>query len=117
ANESQYYLSLGHITQDYVMRDNNFNRSNFQANLQTDLFTGFTVGTELRGRLEKHITTAITNTSSPTSVGDPMTVYFQAIQSTWPHENPYANNNPDYINGDVRYFIRSPVAFNRENSG
>ena len=117
AEEAQYYLSLGHITQDYVMKDNNFNRSNFQANLQTGLFGGVTVGTELRGRLEKHITTAITNTSTQNNIGDPMTVYFQSIQSTWPFEDPYANGNPDYPNGDVRYFVRSPVVFTRDRSG
>ncbi len=109
--DATYYLSLGHVTQDYVMDDNNFNRTNLQANLQTDLFDSFRIGAEIRGRLEKHITTSITN------LADPITVHFQSIQSTWPHENWFANNNPNYINGDVRYIVRAPPIFNRDVSG
>src|SRR5690606_19083353 len=97
--------------QEYVMNDNDFSRTNVQANLESELFTGLTIGTQLRGRLEKHITTAETATS------DPITVHFKAIQSTWPHENWYANNNPNYVNGDVRYLIRSPAIMNRSILG
>lgn len=117
SDNSNYYLGIGHVTQDYVMPDNNFNRTNLQTNVSTEVFRGLTVGTELRGRQENHITVANTNSSTITTVGDPMLVYFQGIRSMWPHQDSWANGNRDYINGDVRYFIRSPGSFRRDVGG
>jgi TonB-linked SusC/RagA family outer membrane protein len=106
-----YYMSLGRVSQDYVMKDNNFNRTNFQANLRTSVFDNLTFGTELRGRLEGTTNVALTQTD------DPFQVYFQVIQSTWPYEDWWANGNPNFIRGDVRYLIRSPATLSRDVSG
>lgn len=111
AGDASYYLSLGHVTQDYVISDNNFNRTNFQSNLQARLYEGFSVGTEIRGRLENHINTA------QTDANDPVNMHFQAIQRGWPTESPYANNNPNFINGNIRLVNINPAIFSRDISG
>jgi TonB-linked SusC/RagA family outer membrane protein len=111
AGDASYYLSLGHVTQDYAMVDNNFNRTNVQANLRTQLFDGFSIGTELRARREVQATIAAS------SVYDPMQNLMRAVQSPHAHEPFYANDNPDYIHGRVRILARSPVTMLRDVSG
>ncbi len=110
-SDARYYLSVGHVTQDYVIQDNLFNRTNFQSNLQATLFEGFSLGTELRGRIETHVNTA------QTDADDPINMHFQAIQRGWPTQNPYANGNPDYINGNIRLVNINPAIFSRSISG
>jgi TonB-linked SusC/RagA family outer membrane protein len=111
SDDSNYYLSLGHLSQDYVQVDNNFNRSNVQANLRAMLFEGLSIGTELRGRIENQATIAAS------SVYDPVQNLMRGVQSPHPHQPFYANNNPDYLAGDVRILARSPVTMRRDISG
>ncbi|MBF9252830.1 TonB-dependent receptor [Pontibacter sp. 172403-2] len=86
-----YYFSVGHLDQEALIRDYNFNRTNFQANIDASLIKGLTVGTQLSGRIEdRH------------QVGVPgLDDYFNpflSIFTMWPTERPYANDNPNYIN-------------------
>ncbi|MXV50995.1 SusC/RagA family TonB-linked outer membrane protein [Pedobacter sp. HMF7647] len=89
--KSSYYLSVGHLNQDAIIKDFNFNRTNIQANLSSTILKGFTVGAQLSGRVEKRH-----------NVGVPgLDDYFNpllSIGSMWPTETAYANNNPAYIN-------------------
>src|SRR5690606_8885404 len=48
--KSNYYLSLGHINQDAVFEDYNFNRTNIQTNFETRLSDQFKIGIQLNGR-------------------------------------------------------------------
>jgi TonB-linked SusC/RagA family outer membrane protein len=86
-----YFVSVGHLNQEALIRDYNFNRTNFQANLDASLAKGLTVGTQISGRVEdRH------------QVGVPgLDDYFNpflSIFTMWPTERPYANDNPNYIN-------------------
>ncbi|AXY72520.1 TonB-dependent receptor [Paraflavitalea soli] len=89
--KSNYYFSMGHLSQDALIRDFNFKRTNMQANLNASIAKGLQVGTQIRGRIE-----------SRHNVGVPgLDDYFNpllSISSMWPIEPPYANDNPNYIN-------------------
>lgn len=91
SDRSTYYLSLGHINQDAIIKDFNFNRTNLQANISSTILKGLTVGAQLSGRIEKRH-----------NVGVPgLDDFFNpllSIGSMWPTETAYANNNPLYIN-------------------
>ena len=87
---SNYYLAVSHINQDAILKDFNFNRTNLQANLSTNIANGLTLGAQVSGRIEdRH------------NVGVPgLDDYFNpllSIFSMWPIESPYANDNPNYV--------------------
>lgn len=88
---STYYLSVANTDQQALLRDFSYKRSNVQANLETNLISGLTVGTQISAILEKSH-----------NVGVPgLDDYFNPLLSIftmWPIESPYANDNPDYIN-------------------
>ncbi|MDO1450387.1 TonB-dependent receptor [Rhodocytophaga aerolata] len=86
-----YFVSVGHLNQDALIRDYNFNRTNIQANIDAKLLKGLSVGSQISGRIEdRH------------QVGVPgLDDYFNpflSIFTMWPTERPYANDNPNYIN-------------------
>ncbi len=91
SQKSNYYFSIGHLSQDAIIRDFNFKRTNLQANLNASLAKGLQISTQVRGRIE-----------SRHNVGVPgLDDYFNpllSISSMWPIEPPYANDNPNYIN-------------------
>ncbi|RYE26678.1 MAG: SusC/RagA family TonB-linked outer membrane protein [Sphingobacteriaceae bacterium] len=91
SKNSQYYLSVGHINQDAIVRDFNFNRTNIQSNISSTISKGFTVGAQISARQENRH-----------NVGVPgLDDYFNpllSIGSMWPTETAYANNNPAYLN-------------------
>jgi len=91
SERSNYYLSVSRISQDAIVRDYSFERTNLQANLESSLAKGLKVGTQISARLEK-----------THNVGVPgLDDYFNpflSIFSMWPTESPYANDNPNYIN-------------------
>lgn len=109
--DANYYLSVGHVVQEYVLPDNKFQRTNLQANLRSELFDGFSIGTELRGYLEAHDLVA------SGASADPVQGIFRAIISSWPHEDPWANGNRNYVAGGNRYLIRSPAVMNQRIGG
>lgn len=88
---STYYLSISHLDQDAMLKDFTYQRTNVQANLNTQLANRLQFGTQIGLRLEK-----------THNVGVPgLDDYFNpflSIFSMWPTEAPYANNNPRYIN-------------------
>ncbi|HEX6927282.1 MAG TPA: SusC/RagA family TonB-linked outer membrane protein [Longimicrobiaceae bacterium] len=106
-----YYLSVGHVKQEYVMQGHSFDRTNVQTNLRADLGAGIVVGTQLSARIENRDNVAIPGRD------DPMWNGFLGINSSWPMDNPYANGNRDYINGDVRYLTRLGSTYRREIAG
>lgn len=91
SQKSNYYFSVSHVSQDAIIRDYSFDRTNIQANINATVAKGLQIGTQISGRLEKHH-----------NVGVPgLDDYFNpllSISSMWPTESPYANDNPLYIN-------------------
>lgn len=92
ANETvNYYVSVGHLGQEALIKDYRFNRTNIQTNVEVALAKRFKIGTQLSARREfRH------------QVGVPgLDDYFNpflSIFTMWPTERPYANDNPNYIN-------------------
>jgi len=90
SQRSNYYMSISHISQDAIIRDFTFDRTNLQANVSANLAKGLEVGTQISARVEKRH-----------NVGVPgLDDYFNpllSVFSMWPTESPYANDNPKYI--------------------
>ncbi|MCU7548868.1 TonB-dependent receptor [Chitinophagaceae bacterium LB-8] len=91
SQRSNYYFSISHIDQDAMIRDFSYQRTNLQANLNTQLANRFQIGTQISAKVEKNH-----------NVGVPgLDDYFNPLLSVftmWPTEAPYANDNPNYIN-------------------
>lgn len=86
-----YYISIGHISQDAVFKDYNYNRTNLQANFNINLTDNFKVGFQTLGKVEQKV--------NPALPGDDD--YLENCQSLFnliPTMGPYANNNPEYLN-------------------
>lgn len=91
AEKMDYYLSLGHISQDAVFDEYNYNRTNLQANFGADLSSRVRVGFSLLGSIDRNSNPGLTGSDD----------YYQMRASLLylvPTQRPYANNNPDYIN-------------------
>lgn len=86
-----YYLSVGHLGQEALIRDYYFKRTNIQANLEASIAKGLKIGTQLYGREEKRHTIGVPGL-------DDYFNPFLSIFTMWPTERPYANDNPEYIN-------------------
>lgn len=106
---STYYLSLSHLDQDALLKDFTYQRTNVQANLNTQLANRLQLGTQVALRLEK-----------THNVGVPgLDDYFNpflSIFSMWPTEAPYANNNPKYINNTHSVNV-NPATYKDEVTG
>lgn len=91
SQRSNYYLSLSHTSQDALIKDFTFERTNLQANISGSVVGGLQVGAEIAARIEKRH-----------NVGVPgLDDYFNpllSISSMWPIEPMFANDNPNYIN-------------------
>ena len=106
-----YYISLGGLTQEGIMKQFDFKRYNFQTNVEGTIIKGVKFGTQLSGRIEGRYNPA--STTNADAYDNP----FLAILTTWPMERIYANDNPNYINGDVHNRIRNPANFDRNVVG
>jgi len=106
-----YFFSAGHVNQDYVLKGHSFDRTNIQANLKARLHKGLSVGTQISARVENRENVAIPGRD------DPIWNALLGTNSSWPMENIYANGNPNYVNGDVRFLTRLPSTFTREVAG
>lgn len=106
-----YYISLGGLTQEGLVRQFDFKRYNFQTNVEGTIIKGVKFGTQLNGRVEGRYNPA--STTNADAYDNP----FLAILTTWPMERVYANDNPQYINGDVHNRIRNPANFDRNVVG
>jgi len=111
SEKTSYYVSAGHVGQQFVMKGHDFSRTNIQSNIQTTLAKGLVVGTQLSYRIEDRDNVAIPGRD------DPIWNAFLGTNSSWPMDNPYANGNPDYINGDVRYLTRLASTYTKEIAG
>jgi hypothetical protein len=111
ASNATYYFSVGYVSQDWVMLDNDFNRTNLQANVQSDLSENLRVGVQLSGAVENRNNVAVSGRE------DPVFNMTLGTNSSWPMDNPYANSNPDYVNGDVRFLARLGSTFRKDISG
>jgi len=91
SKNSTYYLSLTNTNQGAIIKEFLFQRTNLQANISATLLDGLTIGAQISGRREHHH-----------NVGVPgLDDYFNpllSIESMWPTEKEYANDNPNYIN-------------------
>jgi TonB-linked SusC/RagA family outer membrane protein len=110
SENTKYFFSLSHLNQDALIEDYLFQRTNFQSNIDMTLAEGFTVGTQISGRLENR-----------EQVGVPgLDDYFNpflSIFTMWPTERPYANDNPNYVNGDVHNINVNPATYTKEVTG
>lgn len=106
---STYYFSISNLNQDAMLKDFSYNRTNLQANLNTQLANRLQIGTQLSLRLEK-----------TSNVGVPgLDDYFNpflSIFSMWPTEAPYANNNPRYINQTHNVNV-NPATYKKDVTG
>ncbi|MEZ0483557.1 SusC/RagA family TonB-linked outer membrane protein [Fibrella aquatica] len=104
-----YYVSASHLNQDALIKDYNFQRSNFQANVEAGLSKKLRIGTQISGRFENR-----------SQVGVPgLDDYFNpflSIFSMWPTERPYANDNPLYINQTHNVNV-NPATYRKEITG
>jgi TonB-linked SusC/RagA family outer membrane protein len=109
SQRSNYYMSVSRLSQESLIKDYTFERTNLQANLEASLAKGLKVGTQISGRLEKRH-----------NVGVPgLDDYFNpllSIFSMWPTESPYANDNPNYINQTHNVNV-NPVTYRDDVTG
>lgn len=52
SENTTYFVSVSHLNQDALIDDYNFNRTNFQSNIEVTLTEGLRIGTQLSGRIE-----------------------------------------------------------------
>lgn len=106
-----YYLSLGGLKQEGILKQYNFSRYNFQTNVEGTIIKGLKIGTQLSGRIESR------NEPASTTNGNTYDNPFLAILTMWPTERVYANDNPDYINADVNNPSRNPLIYDEKVIG
>jgi TonB-linked SusC/RagA family outer membrane protein len=110
-DKMNYYISLGGLKQEGILKQFDFKRYNFQTNVEGTIIKGVKFGTQLSGRVEGRYNPA--STTNADAYDNP----FLAILTTWPTERVYANDNPAYINGDIHNRIRNPANFDRNVVG
>lgn len=109
SEKTNYYLSVANTSQDALIKDFNYGRTNIQANLESKITDRFTIGTQISAREEK-----TEDVGLPGGDG-----YFAAILgmfSNIPTVGPYANDNPNYPN-HTRDYARNPALFDRDIAG
>lgn len=111
SERTNYYLSVAHTSQEAMMPDFNYQRTNFQLNLDTKITNRFTISAQVSGRYEK-----TNDVGLPGGDG-----YYSAILAVFkmrPIDSPYANDNPNYIrNIDSYRNGYNPAAFRRDIAG
>lgn len=111
SERTNYYLSVAHTSQEAMMPDFNYQRTNFQLNLDTKITNRFTIGAQVSGRYEK-----TNDVGLPGGDG-----YYSAILAVFkmrPIDSPYVNDNPNYIrNIDSYRNGYNPAAFRRDIAG
>lgn len=111
SERTNYYLSVAHTSQEAMMPDFNYQRTNFQLNLDTKITNRFTIGAQVSGGYEK-----TNDVGLPGGDG-----YYSAILAVFkmrPIDSPYANDNPNYIrNIDSYRNGYNPAAFRRDIAG
>lgn len=106
---STYYFSISHLSQDAMLRDFYYNRTNIQANMNTQLANRLQFGAQIGLRLEKNFQIGVPGL-------DDYFNPFLSIFSMWPTEAPYANNNPKYINQTHNVNV-NPATYKKDVTG
>jgi TonB-linked SusC/RagA family outer membrane protein len=106
-----FYLSLGGLSQQAVIKQYNFKRYNFQTNVEGTLIQGVKIGAQLSGRIESR------HEPASTTGGNTYDNPFLAILTMWPTERVYANDNPNYINADINNPSRNPLIYDENVIG
>jgi len=108
--KSNYYLSMGHINQDAVFKDYNFNRTNIQTNFETQLSDRFKIGVQLNGRIETR--------KNP---GMPGTDDYEAARAAVfylpPIYRPFAHDNDLYLTAVPNRYGSNLAAMTMDNAG
>jgi TonB-linked SusC/RagA family outer membrane protein len=86
-----YYVSLSRTDQQSVIKDNKWDKTNLQTNIETHLVDGLTVGTQISGILDNTYNVGVPGWDK---YGRPM----NSTMRMWPIEAPYANDNENYLN-------------------
>ncbi len=89
SDRSNYYVSLGRLSEEAVFEGYFFERTNLQANVDTRIGSRLKVGAQINGRVE--------NRRNPGNPG--FDDYWQPLFGMYrnlPTERPYANDNPKY---------------------
>lgn len=89
--KTDYYISVGHVSQDAVFKDYNYNRTNLQANFNMNLSDKFKIGFQALGKIAQNVNPALPG-------GDDYAQMRSSIFNLIPTMRPYANDNPDYLN-------------------
>lgn len=89
--KTDYYISVGHVDQDAVFKDYNYNRTNLQANFNMQLTDRFKVGFQALGKIAQNVNPGLPG-------GDDYAQMRSSIFNLIPTMRPYANDNPDYLN-------------------
>lgn len=110
SEKSNYYLSVSHTSQDAMMKDFDYQRNNFQVNLESRITDRFSIGTQSSARIER-----TRDVGLPGGDG-----YFSSILSLFssiPTYGPYANDNPEYMNAIPNRPDLNPALFSRDIAG
>lgn len=109
SQRTSYYMSVSRLSQDALVKDFTYERTNLQANLEASLAKGLKVGTQISGRLEKRHNVGVPGL-------DDYFNPFLSIFSMWPTESPYANDNPNYIHQTHNVNV-NPVTYRDDVTG
>ncbi|OJX87766.1 MAG: SusC/RagA family TonB-linked outer membrane protein [Paludibacter sp. 47-17] len=111
SENTTYYISVGHVSQDAVFKDYNFNRTNMTANFNVDLTDRWKIGVQVLGKIENR-----TNPALPGS--DDYAEMRSSLYNLLPVWRPYANDNPDYLNFMAGHdAARNMAAYTIDNAG
>jgi len=88
-----YYFNLGYMNQNGALKTNamNYDRWNFQANIDAHITKRLTASVSLGGYMD--------------NMNEPNTDIWSVYKNVWiqrPDMPIYANNNPQYLNGDLQ---------------
>ena len=91
SKKTSYYFSASHIDQDAVFEGYNFNRTNLQSNVSSQIGERLKAGIRINGKIE---TRELPGVIGGDKYWQPLWGLFRNL----PTERPYANDNPDYVN-------------------
>ena len=110
-NKTNYYFSMSGINQESVFKDFDFNRKNFQTNVDSKITDYLKVGISMNGRIE--------NRTNPATGGSGTNDYNTALLSLYqnlPTVRPYANDNELYPN-KLAQNGSNPETINKDYTG
>jgi TonB-linked SusC/RagA family outer membrane protein len=92
SEKMSYYLSLTQLNESSLLgREFNFNRTNIQSNIESEVANGLTLELRINGRVESRDNPGVPG-------GDDYWAPRFALFRNRPTWRPYANDNPEYVN-------------------